>query len=124
MRDGELKAMMAPLDHSKTGDRISFHSVCNLKEDQCSLIKYYWTFGDGGWSDESQPEHVYSRPGIYPVTLTISNGVEIVSFIQHITVEGTNITQTALSVSSHKEPSFRLRATDALDVYGWPSKRP
>ena len=33
----------------------------------------FWDFGDGTFSSEVEPEHVYTEPGIYNVTLTISN---------------------------------------------------
>ena len=121
-RDGELRAMMVPLNHSKTGATIQFQGVCNLKEDKCSLIKYYWTFGDGGWADGLAPEYTYARPGIYPVTLTVDNGNELASFTQHITIEGAEIAEPSLSLSSPEEPSFRLRPVNAMDVYGWSVK--
>jgi PKD repeat protein len=121
-RDGILRAMMAPLSHSKTGAKIKFQSICNLKEDQCSLLKYYWTFGDGGWSAGSSPEYIYARPGIYPVTLTVDNGKELASFTQHITIERADIKKHSLILSSGAEPSFRPRPADAMDVYGWPIK--
>lgn len=34
---------------------------------------YHWNFGDGTTSRERNPEHTYETPGIYNVTLTISN---------------------------------------------------
>ncbi len=34
---------------------------------------YHWNFGDGTTSRERNPEHTYEIPGIYNVTLTISN---------------------------------------------------
>ena len=33
---------------------------------------YLWNFGDGTLSDQANPEHVYSTPGVYTVTLTAS----------------------------------------------------
>jgi len=121
-RDGVLRAMMAPLSHSKTGAKIKFQSICSLEENQCSLLEYYWTFGDGGWSTGSAPEYVYVHPGIYPVTLTIDNGKELASFTQHITIEGADIKSPSLILSSGEEPFFRPRPTEAMDVYGWPVK--
>ncbi len=32
-----------------------------------------WDFGDGGTSDERNPTHMYTAPGIYTVTLTVTN---------------------------------------------------
>lgn len=34
---------------------------------------YYWSFGDGRYSTEQNPEHFYNIPGFYTVTLTVSN---------------------------------------------------
>jgi PKD repeat protein len=119
-RDGRLRAMMKPLSHSKTGAKVSFARVCHSGDDQCSGISYYWTFGDGGWSDEPAPEHVYSRSGIYPVTLTVSDGSELASFTQHITIEGSDAAEPSMVLFSPDEPAFRPRPLDAKDVYSWP----
>ncbi len=35
-------------------------------------IQYLWNFGDGGTSTAQNPSHIYTIPGIYPVTLDIS----------------------------------------------------
>jgi PKD repeat protein len=121
-KDGTLRAMMAPLSHSKTGTKIKFKSVSNPEENQCSLLKYYWTFGDGGWSAGPATEYIYVRPGTYPVTLTVDNGTELASFTQHITIEGADIKNPSLVLASGDEPSFRPRPADAMDVYGWPVK--
>jgi hypothetical protein len=32
---------------------------------------YYWTFGDGGTSDEEIPEYTYTEEGVYQVNLTV-----------------------------------------------------
>jgi hypothetical protein len=34
---------------------------------------FYWTFGDGGVSNEAHPSHTYSVPGTYSVTLRATN---------------------------------------------------
>jgi PKD repeat protein len=34
-----------------------------------------WTFGDGGTSELRNPEHVYTRPGRYSVSLTVGNSL-------------------------------------------------
>lgn len=36
--------------------------------------KVEWSFGDGQTSDKSSPEHVYLKPGIYPVKLSFKRG--------------------------------------------------
>lgn len=34
-------------------------------------VAYLWDFGDGETSTESNPTHIYSRPGKYTVSLTV-----------------------------------------------------
>lgn len=34
---------------------------------------YVWHFGDGSSSNEDQPQHLYQNPGVYEVTLIVSN---------------------------------------------------
>jgi len=36
-----------------------------------------WDFGDGNWSNEQNPIHTYSEPGVYEVCLTISDNSDI-----------------------------------------------
>lgn len=35
---------------------------------------YNWDFGDGATSSNEQPGHIYNTPGVYTVTLTVTNG--------------------------------------------------
>lgn len=39
----------------------------------CPIRTWEWNFGDGGGSTEENPVHVYTRPGNYTVSLTVSN---------------------------------------------------
>jgi hypothetical protein len=36
--------------------------------------RFQWDFGDGQASEKAEPVHVYLRPGLYTVTLTVHNG--------------------------------------------------
>ena len=36
---------------------------------------FYWEFGDGNESFEQNPEHTYNSPGVYTVSLTVTNPV-------------------------------------------------
>jgi PKD repeat protein len=38
-----------------------------------NIISWRWNFGDGGISIEKNPRHLYSEPGVYDVTLTVSD---------------------------------------------------
>ena len=37
-----------------------------------SIVSYQWNFGDGGTSNEKVPNHTYTVPGTYNVTLTVT----------------------------------------------------
>ncbi len=38
------------------------------------ITSWYWTFGDGATSNVQHPNHTYNAPGLYTVTLTVSDG--------------------------------------------------
>ena len=37
----------------------------------CTIEEWHWDFGDGDTSDERNPSHVYTREGLFTVTLTV-----------------------------------------------------
>ncbi len=45
-------------------------------QSQGDISSWLWEFGDGGQSTEQHPSHVYSDPGKYTVTLTVSSNGE------------------------------------------------
>jgi PKD repeat protein len=49
---------------------------------------WYWQFGDGGYSNDQDTIHVYSNPGIYTVTLTVTNdyGFDMETKVEYIEV--------------------------------------
>ncbi|RMF37742.1 MAG: PKD domain-containing protein [Chloroflexi bacterium] len=63
-------------------------------------LSYRWDFGDGEFSDEESPTHVYQHPGVYTVTLTVSNPL------------GTDQAQAVITVLPLVEPleEWRIRA--------------
>lgn len=57
-----------------------------------------WTFGDGGTSNQQNPQHSYSLPGFYSVTLTINSGASsktITDYIKILPNKGTPYTPAA-----------------------------
>ncbi|MCK4746294.1 MAG: PKD domain-containing protein, partial [Bacteroidales bacterium] len=47
----------------------------NLSSDTVNAT-YLWDFGDGNVSDTLEPSHVYTEPGRYDITLTVTNNGE------------------------------------------------
>lgn len=41
-------------------------------EKKAAIDGWYWDFGDGNTATEHQPSHVYPKPGIYTVSLTVT----------------------------------------------------
>lgn len=53
------------------GISFKFNDISNPAD---SIASWHWHFGDGTESDEQHPEHAYSDPGVYNVTLVVSDG--------------------------------------------------
>jgi hypothetical protein len=47
-------------------------------------VEYFWNFGDGTTSNEENPIHVYSSPGVYLVTLEVTNECGVTSFSEDV----------------------------------------
>lgn len=63
-----------PEEGIQVGDSVIFTNT------SVDATAYSWNFGDSGTSDEANPFHIYTEPGIYDVTLTaISNGISEVA---------------------------------------------
>jgi gliding motility-associated-like protein len=45
----------------------------NFQQQSLQASDFLWHFGDGSSSSETQPQHVYANPGIYEVSLVVSN---------------------------------------------------
>jgi PKD repeat protein len=52
-----------------------------------------WDFGDGQTSEDPNPDHVYLRPGIYPVKLSVKRGSRSVEMVNRIDIDRPKITK-------------------------------
>ena len=52
------------------------------------VLTYFWTFGDGGFSSESNPVHTYPSNGTYSAQLFVSDGLTIASKKLRVKVVG------------------------------------
>jgi len=48
-------------------------SLVNFTNASTGIVSSYWMFGDGGTSALTSPTHVYTAPGIYTVTLVVTD---------------------------------------------------
>lgn len=117
---GEIRAAMAPVSPARTGDTVHFSSDGSRQGRWGVRLVTSWTFGDGGFSLEPNPAHTFARPGIYPVTLTISDGVDRTASTQLITIDGAPLTRPSLALQAREEPGFVERTVEARDSYGIP----
>ena len=82
-------------------------------------LRYHWTFGDGGHSLQAHPTHVFGQPGMYPVTLVVSDGTEMAATTQHISVSlAAPAAAPVLALQAPDEVELGLRPAAVLDVYG------
>ena len=65
-----------------------------------SPSSWSWDFGDGTTSTEPNPVHTYGNPGIYDVSLTVTNDFGSDTEIKYEFINVTENTQTAMHVQS------------------------
>ena len=68
----EIPNVEFSVDSVCEGNVSSFTNLSILSENE-STIDFTWSFGDGDISDEQNPQHTYSTPGEYEVSLEMSN---------------------------------------------------
>lgn len=49
-------------------------------------LTYAWDFGDGAGSTDVDPVHTYADPGVYPVTLEVTNGYGSDTYVDYVTI--------------------------------------
>jgi extracellular elastinolytic metalloproteinase len=54
-----------------------------------------WNFGDGNTSTQAAPQHTYTNPGTYTVTLTVKNGDCEDIFQSEVSVVGSSVTESS-----------------------------
>jgi hypothetical protein len=117
---GHIRAQIGPLAPTTTGQPVEFSSALSRAGQGGRRLRYAWSFGDGGCSDQPAPRHIYVRPGVYPVTLVVNDGQRRATHTQHISIRGELLTKPALVLNCPDEVTFRPRPAYAADVYGWP----
>lgn len=55
------------------GDSIQFDGTGSMGDPPNYIVSYDWNFGDGGTGTGPTPQHVYSAPGQFTVSLTVTD---------------------------------------------------
>ena len=117
-REGIIRAQIVPVEPATSGETVYFSSDGSRSGIKTEDLWYYWSFGDGGWSNEKNPAHIYAAPGIYPVSLVVDDGENRDRFTQHITVDGEKVNFPVLSLGAQEEATFDKRKAYVTDIYG------
>lgn len=58
------------------GDNACIHTPLKFwVNNNQEILSIFWDFGDGNTSEEHVPEHIYTNPGIYTITVTINGQI-------------------------------------------------
>lgn len=58
----------------QVGDaEVTFHDLSSDPDGDSDIVSRVWDFGDGATSSEPSPTHTYAGPGLYEVTLTVTD---------------------------------------------------
>ncbi len=87
-----------PRDNTEAGDSIWFTNLSRASD------QFSWDFGDGNSSNEDDPKHLYTSPGVYEVILTARNDAGEESFSQLISVNDPTVLGFLVSDSSGAVP--------------------
>ena len=104
----------APLvGFSVAPDSVCINEPFNFTNSSLNLANSSWTFGDGGASGLTNPQHAYSQPGNYSVTLvgtSLANGC-VDSVMQVVHVSQNTLSSFTVNASSGCAP-FNVQFTN------------
>jgi PKD repeat protein len=73
---------------------ISVDDIISFNNTSTNATSFYWTFGDGGYSYDTNPTYYYTSKGTYTVTLTSYNGSSSSTVSTTIDVYGADLVVT------------------------------
>ncbi|MHC1745016.1 MAG: PKD domain-containing protein [Syntrophobacteraceae bacterium] len=86
-----------------------------------SVTSYAWNFGDGGTSTLQNPSHVYTSPGTYTVSLTVTGpgGSNVETKTSYITVYRTDFSATPRTGTGTLTTTFTDLSTGGPTSWEW-----
>jgi PKD repeat protein len=81
---------------------------------------YSWDFGDGATSSEAQPVHVYTKNGVYDVSLTVftTDGQFTIKRERYINIQP-HLPAPTTPLFALNGPDFQVKSTGGPDLCGW-----
>lgn len=82
------------LDNKEFAPATATFSNNSVIPERAGEVSYYWSFGDGTYSTDKDPAHLYERPGAYNVNLVIVTGSsnEIMETAMRLVIKDPNAT--------------------------------
>jgi PKD repeat protein len=107
-----------------TGEPVTFTST--FTDPDGSIVSHEWNFGDGSTGTGGSPDHTYSQPGAYLVTLTVTDNDGATASAQKTVVTDNrpptaSFTITPSSPLSIQTVDFHSTSTDddGINAYRW-----
>ncbi len=95
--------------------------VADFTDASSNAVSWLWNFGDGSTSSNQNPSHIYNLPGVYTVTLIVTNALGCSDTLvrnDYITVRG-SLPSFTLSDSSGCNPVTVSFTDQSQGAIGW-----
>ncbi|MEO6135382.1 MAG: PKD domain-containing protein, partial [Ginsengibacter sp.] len=101
------------------------HTFSSTVKTTDQIVNYQWNFGDGNFSSEPNPTHVYTIPGKYDITLTYTTDGGCVDSVKYISgiLAGSkpkaNFSATPLNTCAETRIEFTNLSTGGANEFYW-----
>ncbi|KPK85053.1 MAG: hypothetical protein AMS27_08435 [Bacteroides sp. SM23_62_1] len=102
---------------------ISTNAITFNDKSTGSITKWFWNFGDGTTSSKQSPKHVYTQPGFYLVTLSVTDATNactdhVAEFVQVGTVDCRAFYEYNVDAADNKV-TFVNKSQGNISEYFW-----